>query len=182
VIHNFNTTNVQVAVYDNSTNVLTYPTITVSNAIGVTLGFASPPALNAYRVVVMGTVPSNNVVAYGPTVGTLASLAFAASDEQANITTGGAKIIFTIPQSFTLTKIKGGLNTAATGSSLIFSLSSQTNNNTAGTVTMAAGAVVADTAVNYACTENDRMCINVTQVGSTTPGVGLKVYLIGRYI
>jgi hypothetical protein len=47
---------------------------------------------------------------------------------------------------------------------------------------MAAGAVVADTAVNYACTENDRMCINVTQVGSTTPGVGLKVYLIGRYI
>jgi len=182
VTHNFGTTNVQVAVYDNATNVLSYPTVTITSANAVSLGFSTAPALNAYRVSILGAVPSSNVIAYGPVVGTLASLAFAASDEQANITSGGAKIIFTIPQSFTLTKIKGGLNTAATGSSLIFSLSSQTNNNTAGTVTMPAGAVVADAAVNYACVENDRMCINVTQVGSTTPGVGLKVYLIGRYI
>jgi hypothetical protein len=167
-------------------------------AIGRTIDSTAKVAISG-NTTVSGVLSTNNIItalggnsnAWNSTYTTtntnsaawsLTSLAFAASDEQANITTGDAKIIFTVPQSFTLTKIKGGLNTAATGSSLIFSLSSQTNNNTAGTVTMTAGAVVADTAVSYACVENDRMCINVTQVGSTMPGVGLKVYLIGRYI
>jgi len=110
------------------------------------------------------------------------SLAFAASDESSNVTTGNNKILFTIPYNFVLTKVKGGLNRAATGSSLIFSLSSQTNNNTAATITIPANNLFADSsALTYNLNENDRMCINITQVGSTQPGIGLKIYLIGRF-
>ena len=88
-----------------------------------------------------------------------------------------------MPYRFLLTKVKVGINQAPTGSSLILQLSSITNDNVAGTTTLPAGNVVADSpALTYTLNENDRMCINVTQVGSTTPGGGLKAYLIGSYL
>lgn len=63
--HNLNTDNIQAVIYDVSNNIASYPTIKIvnNNSILVTFSFVVP--LNYYRVVVFGTVPSNQIAAYG---------------------------------------------------------------------------------------------------------------------
>ena len=65
VTHNFDTSNVIVGVYDVLTNIAVFPAITVSNSNTVNIAFKKIPALNSYRVVVFGSIPSNRINAYG---------------------------------------------------------------------------------------------------------------------
>jgi hypothetical protein len=63
--HNFNTTDVQVQVYDVAANILVYPLVTILNSNSVRVSFEFAPSTNAYKVVVFGSVPSNQINAYG---------------------------------------------------------------------------------------------------------------------
>ena len=67
VNHNLNTDNIQVMVYDVGNNIASYPSIQILNSNSVSVGFSFAPPLNYYRVLVFGTVPSNQINAYGTT-------------------------------------------------------------------------------------------------------------------
>lgn len=65
VPHNFNSTDVHTQVYDLSTNELVYPAIENVDANTVEVVFSIIPPNNGYKVIVFGSVPSNQIVAYG---------------------------------------------------------------------------------------------------------------------
>ncbi len=63
--HNFLTSDVQVQVYKVSDGVLSYPTIEITSISAVTVKFAQSIPAASYKVIVHGTVPSNQINAYG---------------------------------------------------------------------------------------------------------------------
>lgn len=118
---------------------------------------------------------------------------FAVSDETTDLTTGTAKLTFTLPRAFTVdTSLSSGLGcsvvTAPTVSGITVDINeggtsimttnkctidaTETNSQTAGT---APG--VTDTALAQGAT----ITVDIDGVGSGTAGAGLKVWLIGRW-
>jgi hypothetical protein len=91
-----------------------------------------------------------------------------------------------MPYAFTLTGVKAGVTTAPVGSTMLIDI------NEAGSTilstkimidasektsaTAATAAVISDTAL----AADALMTIDVDQIGSSTAGTGLKVYLIGH--
>lgn len=112
-------------------------------------------------------------------------LGFAVSDETTDLTTGTAKVTFRMPFAMTLTAVRASVATAPVGSTLIVDI------NEAGTSvlstklsidaseetseTAATAAVISDSAL----ADDAEMTIDIDQVGSSTAGAGLKVFLIG---
>ena len=109
----------------------------------------------------------------------------AASDETTALTVGTGKVEFRMPFAFTLTRVKASCTTAPVGSTIIVDI------NEAGTTilstklsidaseetsdTAAAAAVISDASL-----ANDGIItIDIDQIGSSTAGAGLKVYLEG---
>jgi len=74
IIHNFNTKDIVVSVYDNNTNIQAYPTVSILDFDTINLQFNFIPPSNAYKVVVLGTKPSNKIAAFGNTVNTIYAL------------------------------------------------------------------------------------------------------------
>tara|TARA_Y100000593_G_scaffold87289_1_gene167489 strand:+ start:1535 stop:2311 length:777 start_codon:yes stop_codon:yes gene_type:complete len=114
------------------------------------------------------------------------SFVVACSAEVGNIATGLATT-FRLPYAFTLVDVRASLGTASSGSGVSFTVS---RNGTVITdaVTIAAGAKTTGVNNNALLGENsaalplamdDEISINVTAVGSTTTGSGLKVALVG---
>jgi len=64
VTHNFNTTNINVAVFDAVTNTQSYPKVVIVNSNTVSVQFSYVPSSNAFNVIVFAPVPSNRVAAY----------------------------------------------------------------------------------------------------------------------
>jgi len=110
----------------------------------------------------------------------------ACSDEATALTAGAAKVTFRAPYAFTLTDVRGSLTTAATGATLLtvdvndggttvlstkltFDASEKT------TTTAATQRVISDSAI----ADDAEITIDIDSIGSTLPGVGLKVVLIG---
>ncbi len=107
----------------------------------------------------------------------------ACSTETTPLSTGTAKVTFRMPTAGTLTAVKATVTTAPVGSALIVDI------NEAGTTllstklsidasektsaTAATPAVISDSAL----ADDAEITIDVDQVGSTTAGAGLKVYL-----
>ena len=107
----------------------------------------------------------------------------ACSTEATPLSTGTAKVTFRMPTAGTLTAVKATVTTAPVGSALIVDI------NEAGTsllstklsiddgeetsATAATPAVISDSAL----ADDAEITIDVDQVGSTTAGAGLKVYL-----
>jgi hypothetical protein len=118
-------------------------------------------------------------------VGDVVELGFAVSDETTNLSTGTAKITFRMPHAMTLTAVRASVNTAPTGSTIIVDineggstilstkLSIDASEKTS--TTAASAAVISDTAL----ADDAEITIDIDQIGSSTPGKGLKVYLIG---
>lgn len=110
-------------------------------------------------------------------------------DETTNLTTGTAKKTFRMPFAMTLLPagagVRASVNTAPTGSTIIVDineggstilstkLSIDASEKTS--VTAASAAVISDTVL----AEDAEITIDLDQVGSSTPGKGLKVVLIG---
>lgn len=113
------------------------------------------------------------------------SIGIACSDETTNLVTGTAKVTFRMPYAFTLTAVRASVNTAPTGSTLIVDineggvsilstkLSIDASEKTS--TTAASAAVISDSAL----ADDAEITIDIDQVGSTIPGKGLKVWLIG---
>lgn len=113
------------------------------------------------------------------------SFVVACSDETTDLTTGAGKVTFRMPYAFTVTAVRASLTTAATGSAV------QVDINEAGTsilstkltidatektsATAATPPVISDASL----ADDAEITIDIDAVGSTTPGKGLKVTLIG---
>jgi hypothetical protein len=111
----------------------------------------------------------------------------AASDETTPLTVGD-KLTFRVAYAFTLTSIRASLTTATAGSSLKINIK---KNNTsildANLLTIDAGSktsvssTVAYAISNTSVADDDEFTISVTQIGSVTPGAGLKLTFKGNY-
>lgn len=110
----------------------------------------------------------------------------AISDESTDITTGTAKLTFRMPYAMTLTEVRASVNEAPTGSTIIidikesgvtiFSTNLSIDATEKTSTTAAVPAVISDASL----ADDAEMTIDITQVGSTTPGNGCKVTLIGN--
>ena len=69
VVHSLGTTDVVVSVYDVATNALVYTDVVVTDANTVTLGFATAPAANTLRVVVLGRASDQAEIFVGDLMG-----------------------------------------------------------------------------------------------------------------
>lgn len=113
------------------------------------------------------------------------AIVIACADETSSMTTG-TKATFRMPFAMTLTSVRGSLTTAATGATLfafdiqeggvtIFSTKPTFDASATTTVGAATPNVISDTSL----ADNAIITVIVDAIGSTLPGVGLKVYLIG---
>lgn len=109
----------------------------------------------------------------------------ACSDETTALTTGAAKVTFRMPYAMTLTAVRASVTTAPVGSTLVVDI------NESGTTvlstklsidasektseTAATAAVISDSAL----ADDAEITIDIDQIGSSTAGAGLKVWLIG---
>jgi hypothetical protein len=109
----------------------------------------------------------------------------ACSDETTALTTGTAKVTFRMPYAMTLTEVRASVTTAPVGSTLVVDI------NESGTTvlstklsidasektseTAATAAVISDSAL----ADDAEITIDIDQIGSSTAGAGLKVWLIG---
>lgn len=124
--------------------------------------------------------------------GTQASRAFkaeviqiAVSDETTPLTTGANKVTFRMPFAMTLTEVRGSVSTAPGGSGIALNVT-QGGSNILGTVLSiddgwktSVGATTPAVISNSDLTDDAEMTIDITAVGSSTAGAGLKVTLIG---
>jgi hypothetical protein len=146
--------------------------------IGVSTATTPAPGNNSTRVAttayVRGEIAALPVV-YG----------FAASDETTALTTGTGKVTFRMPHGMTLTEVRASVTTAPTGSTILVDI------NEAGTTLLSTKLMVdasektsttAATAyvISDATLANDaEITIDIDQIGSSTAGAGLKIWLIG---
>ena len=114
-------------------------------------------------------------------------IAIACSDETTALTTGTAKVTFHMPYAFYLTDIKAGVTTAPVGATLTIDLNEAGSSclttpltidaSEKTSATAATAAVIAGAGPELAA--DALMTIDIDQIGSSTAGAGLKVYLIG---
>jgi hypothetical protein len=111
------------------------------------------------------------------------NLVFPITDEFQIVSVGDGIIRFNAPHNLLLSKVKIGINEPPVGSNLVATLSSITNNTAITTLNLLTGGYVAtNNNLSYILNEDDRLCVNINQVGSDFNGAGLKIYLTGRYI
>lgn len=113
-------------------------------------------------------------------------IGLACSDETTDLTAGTAKVTFRMPHAVTLTEVRAEVNTAPVGSTIIVDINEagvsilstkltiDVNEETSETA--AVPAVISDSSL----ADNAKMTIDIDQIGSSTAGKGLKVWLIGK--
>ena len=160
---------------------VTPPTVVVSTleddaeiTIDILYVGSSTP-VKGLKVTLKGMRPSN------------ADILLAVSDEVTNLTTGTAKITFRMPYAMTLTSVRASVTEAPTGSALVidvnesgasvFSTNLQIDDGSETSVG-SMPAVISDAAL----ADDAEITIDIDQVGSTTPGKGLKVRLKGTRV
>lgn len=110
----------------------------------------------------------------------------AISDEATALTTGAAKLTFRMPFGFVLTGIRANTNTAPAGAAIqvdvnltgtgsIFSTPLTIDDGEKTSVTAATPAVISTTTL----ADDAEITVDIDQVGSTTPGKGLKLVMYG---
>lgn len=115
------------------------------------------------------------------------ALTVALSDEITPLVAGNGKVTFRMPYGLTLTGIKGSLNTAATGTTLVTvdvrkngtSILSTKLTFDAGTKTTIAASVAAIIS-DISLPADSEVSFDIISVGSSTAGVGLKITLLGH--
>ena len=109
-------------------------------------------------------------------------------DESTNLTAAAGKFYFYMPYAMTVTDVRCSVNTAPVGSTIIVDINEGAGAGTSilstkltiddgefSSVDAAVPAVISDTAL----ANNARISIDIDQIGSGTPGKGLKVWIIG---
>lgn len=158
-------------------------------------GTGATTASGARTALELGDSATRNV---GTTTGTVAAgddarfvnaaaveIGLACSDETSDLTTGTAKVTFRMPHAMTLTAVRASVTTAGTGSTIIVDIN-EAGASVLGTklsidasertsTTAASAATITDSAL----ADDAEITIDLDQIGSSTPGTGLKVWLIG---
>jgi hypothetical protein len=111
-------------------------------------------------------------------------LGIAVSDETTDLTTGTAKATFRMPYAMTLSEVRATVTTAPVGSTLVVDLNEGTtilstklsiDASEKTSETAATPAVISDSAL----ADDAEITIDIDQVGASTAGTGLKIWLIG---
>lgn len=114
-------------------------------------------------------------------------LLVAASDETTDLEVGDGKVTFRLPYAMTITSVRASVNTAPVGSTIIVDVKKNGVSIFTTLLTIDAGEKTSFTAATKhvmnasvaSCADDDEMTIDITQVGSSTAGTGLKVALKG---
>jgi len=112
-------------------------------------------------------------------------IAIACGDESTAAVVADNVVTFHMPYAFTLTEVKIGLTIAPVGSTFTVDVMEAGTTVFGTKVTIDASELTSGTAAtamvinNAACADDAKMTVNVDQIGSSTAGAGLKVYLIG---
>lgn len=113
------------------------------------------------------------------------SFVVACSDETSDLAAGASKVTFRMPFGFTLTAVRASLTTAATGSPVQVDINENGTSILSTQLTIDAAEKTSVTAAtppvvsNAGLADDAEITIDIDAVGSTTPGKGLKVTLIG---
>jgi hypothetical protein len=113
------------------------------------------------------------------------SMILACSDETSNLTTGTAKLTFRMPYAFTLMAVRASVSTAPVGSTITVDINENGTTILSTKITIDAGEKTSTTAAippvisDASLADDSEITIDIDQVGSSTAGAGLKVYLIG---
>jgi hypothetical protein len=112
-------------------------------------------------------------------------IGMAVSDETTDLTTGTAKITFRMPHAMTLTSVRANVNTAPVGSTITVDINEGGSTILSTKLTIDASektstsastpAVISDTAL----ADDAEIKVDIDQIGSSTAGKGLKIWLIG---
>lgn len=167
-------------------------TLAVAGATTLTTSSNSSTALVAGNVGLGG----NFTVAGASTLGTVAAgntaftdwpveIGIAVSDETTALATGAAKVTFRVPFAFTLTAIRASVGTAPVGSTIIVDVNEAGTTVMSTLLTIDAGEKTSQTALvdevisDSAIADDAEIIVDIDQVGSSTAGAGLKIWLIG---
>jgi hypothetical protein len=152
-------------------------------------GLAGTPALGSATTAVTQS-PGDNSTKVATTAFVAASgaasevLLLAVSDETTSLTTGTAKVTFRMPFAMTLTSVRASVTTAPTGSTIIIDIKESGTTIFSTKLTIDATEKTSTTATTFVLSDSSladdaEMTVNIDQVGSTVPGAGLKIALIG---
>tara|TARA_R100000951_G_C2612823_1_gene171771 strand:- start:332 stop:1084 length:753 start_codon:yes stop_codon:yes gene_type:complete len=138
-----------------------------------------------------GTVALATTASYALSVnwsGLPAEYGVAVSDETTDLTTGTAKLTFRMPFAMTLTSIRANVTTAPSGSDILVGVNTSGGsiiNDAIAPLRIDSEETTSVTATNQpqittsTLNDDERLIIDIDQVGSITAGTGLKVTLIG---
>lgn len=114
---------------------------------------------------------------------------FAVSDETTNLTTGAGKLTFRLPYALEGISFRASVNTAPVGSTIIVDVnkngSTMMTTNKLSIDASEKTSVTAATAAGVTTTtasDDDEITVDIDQIGSSTPGKGLKVYVYGNKV
>ena len=108
----------------------------------------------------------------------------AVSNEEADLVVGEAKLTFRMPYAMTLTAVRASVTTAPTGAGITVDVNDGASSIFSTLLTIADGSktsvggtasVISDTAL----ADDAEITVDITTIGSTVPGTGLKIWLIG---
>ncbi len=129
--------------------------------------------------VAVGAAPANGVQV-------TECMMVAVSNETTDLTTGTAKLTFRMPYAMLLTSIKASVTTASVGANIIVNVKENGTTILSTLLSIDAGEKTSATAATPPVISDanlgadSEITIDISQVGTTTAGAGLKVYLIGR--
>jgi hypothetical protein len=113
------------------------------------------------------------------------SIGLAVSDETTNLTAGTGKLTFRMPFPMFVTSVRGSVNTAPTGSTIIVDVNEDGVTLFSTRLSIDAGEKSSTTAASQSVIDNgllaedSEITVDIDQVGSTVPGKGLKLWLQG---
>jgi hypothetical protein len=109
----------------------------------------------------------------------------ACSNNTDSITTGTAKETFRMSRAMTLTAVRASVTTAPAGASIVIDINASGSTILSTKITIEAGETTSVDATTQpvisdsSLTDNEVITIDFDQVGSSTPGVAVKVTFIG---
>ena len=113
-------------------------------------------------------------------------ICIACSDETTDLTVGNAKASFHMPYAMTLTGVKASVNTAPVGQTISIQIQEGGSDILSTPITIDASEFTSNTAAtppafsDTALADNALITVDIDQVGSSTAGKGLKVWLYGK--
>ena len=115
----------------------------------------------------------------------LEEIQLAASDETTDLAVGTDAVTFRMPYGMTLEDLRASVTTASAGADIQVTVN-QGGSAVASVITIEAGATTSTSATtqptisNANLIDDAQITVDITQIGSTTAGAGLKVTLIGK--